>query len=120
GEQTTGRLEVAMALLLKAEAAYVARRRALTRNRATGRWCITNLEWLRRNAEADRISAARFARIEALLLENTRLLVKLHVAIVEMLSLEFRHCPNPCWAGPCQSKPSAGMTQSTRTTASAS
>ncbi len=68
-----GRLEEAMALLIQNQASFVAEMAEINR----------------RNAETDRINSERFGRIEALLLEHSRILVE-HSRILQSLTDAIR------------------------------
>ena len=71
--QGNGRLEEAIAILFQNQAAFLAR--------------IAEMD--RRTAEMDRINSERFGRIEALLLEHSRILAE-HTRILQALPETIR------------------------------
>ncbi|HTU89889.1 MAG TPA: hypothetical protein VMF69_07325 [Gemmataceae bacterium] len=79
-----GRLEEAMALLIQNQASFVAQMAETNRQIA---------EIQRQIAETDRINAERFRRIEAILLEHTRILQALPEAVRDKIG--FKAPPPP-------------------------
>lgn len=82
------RLKEAMALLIQKGAAFVADRRESPRRTSNNEPRLAKTEHER--AEMDRISSDRFARIEALLLENKRILERLPDAIREKIGFKIQ------------------------------
>jgi hypothetical protein len=77
--QTNGRLEEAIAILLQNQAAFLARASEIDRQRS---------ELQQRVFEMDRLNSERFARIEAILIEHTRILRALPEAIREKIGFK--------------------------------
>jgi len=77
--QTNGRLEEAIAILLQNQAAFLARASEIDRQRS---------ELQQRVFEMDRLNSERFARIEAILMEHTRILRALPEAIREKIGVK--------------------------------
>jgi hypothetical protein len=83
-ESRNGRLEEAMATLLQNQAAFLARISAMDQRYS---------EMDQRYSEMERINSERFARIEAILLEHSRILQALPEAIRQKIGFRVPEKP---------------------------
>jgi hypothetical protein len=86
-----GRLEEAMAALVQAQASLVQAQALLAQNQAA--FLNRMAETEARMAETDRVNAERFARIEAILLEHSRILRALPDAIRDKIGFKSPEPP---------------------------
>ena len=85
-KQTNGRLEEAITDLARGQAALAQAQATLVANQAA--FIAQARETDKRIGELDRITAERFARIEALLLEHNRMLLALPDAVREKIGFK--------------------------------